>query len=108
MIVKVLFALLLCFLAYRAYQYHYCYKEYLRFKKEGVVFNDKNGFSFFRDIQQLVAGCNKSPTDFPFSRLVKEILGVEVLPPVTGLVFLGGVLAVSVNSAEFLEDIYIN
>jgi hypothetical protein len=56
----------------------------------------------------LVAGCNKSPTDFPFSRLVKEILGVEVLPPVTGLVFLGGVLAVSVNSAEFLEDIYIN
>jgi len=30
------------------------------------------------------------------------------LPPVTGLIFLGGNIALSINTVDFLEDIYVN
>lgn len=42
--------IIIVFVSYYSYRLCKCYLEYLDFKKQGVVFNDKDGFSFFRDI----------------------------------------------------------
>ncbi len=37
-----------------------------------------------------------------------EMFEMNPLPPVTGLIFLAGNLALSINTVDFLEDIYVN
>ena len=108
MILKILAAVLVSYLAYRVYCLYYLYTEYLRYKKQGVPFNDRYGFSFFRDAKAIVAGLNKIPTDCPWAKVLMEAFDLNPLPPVTGLIFLGGNIALSINTVDFLEDIYVN
>jgi hypothetical protein len=67
LLVKILGIILVSYLAYRAYCLYCLYTEYLSYKKQGVPFNDKQGFSFFRDAKAIVAGLNKNPTDCPWA-----------------------------------------
>jgi len=108
MILGVFAAAVVSYLAYRVYRLYYLYTEYLRYKKQGVPFNDREGFSFFRDAKALTYGLNKIPTDFPWAKVLMEAFNLNPLPPVTGLIFLGGHIALSINTVDFLEDIYVN
>ncbi len=49
MLLKILGAALLFVLLIRAHKMLTVYLQYRSFKKQGVVFNDRHGFSFFRD-----------------------------------------------------------
>jgi len=108
MIVKIFAAVVVSYLAYRVYYLYYLYTEYLRYKKQGVPFNDRQGFSFFRDAKAITTGLNKTPTDMPWAKVLMEAFDLNPLPPVTGLIFLGGNIALSINTVDFLEDIYVN
>jgi hypothetical protein len=84
-----------------------CYFEYRRFKAQGVIFNDSMGFSHFRDMATMKKAVKDNPTDYPWSEWQIKALGVDALPPITGVIFPGKV-GLSVNSVEFLNDIYVN
>jgi hypothetical protein len=43
----------------------------------------------------------------PWTEILKGLFEVEELPPVTGLIYLGGAGLV-INTADMLEDIFIN
>ena len=58
--------IILTWIAYYCYRLYSCYLEYLSFKKQGVVFNDKEGFSFFRDILNLKKCTSENPNDCPW------------------------------------------
>lgn len=75
---------------------------------DGVPFSDKNGFSFFRDAKAITLGMRKDPLGMPWTEIQEELFEVSELPPITGLIFLGSVLCLSINTADFLEDIFIN
>ncbi len=66
-LLKILGFILVSFLAYRAYLLYCLYTEYLNYKKQGVPFNDKLGFSFFRDAKAIVAGLDRKKTDLPWA-----------------------------------------
>ena len=44
----------------------------------------------------------------PWTEILQELFEVSELPPITGLVHLGGVISLSINTADFLEDIFVN
>ena len=44
----------------------------------------------------------------PWTEILQELFEVSELPPITGLVHLGGVIGLSINTADFLEDIFVN
>ena len=102
MILGVFAAAVVSYLAYRVYRLYYLYTEYLRYKKQGVPFNDREGFSFFRDAKALTYGLNKIPTDMPWAKVLMEEFDLNPLPPVTALIFLGGNIALSINTVDFL------
>jgi hypothetical protein len=108
MIFNTIILLLVSYLAYRVYLLIHLYTEYLRYKKQGVPFADKNGFSFVRDANAIRLESLKHPTAMPWTEIQQELFGVSELPPVTGLIFLGGVIALSINTYDWLEDIYVN
>lgn len=95
------------YVANRVYKLYHCYTEYLRYKKQGVPFADQHGFSFFRDTAALTNGCDKDRYSMPWTEILKGLFEVEELPPVTGLIYLGGAGLV-INTADMLEDIFIN
>jgi hypothetical protein len=53
MIGTVLLAIPLLYIFYRVLGIIYSYSEYKRYKAQGVVFMDKDGFSVFRDIMTM-------------------------------------------------------
>ena len=108
MIFNTILLTVVSYLAYRAFGMYHLYTEYLRYKKQGVPFSDKNGFSFFRDAKAITLGMRKDPLGMPWTEIQEELFEVSELPPITGLIFLGGVLGLSINTADFLEDIFIN
>jgi hypothetical protein len=108
MIFNTILLTVVSYLAYRAYGMYHLYTEYLRYKKQGVPFSDMNGFSFFRDAKAITLGMRKDPLGMPWTEIQEELFEVSELPPITGLIFLGGVLGLSINTADFLEDIFIN
>ena len=89
---------------YRLYQ---CYLEYLRFKKQGVIFNDKDGFSFIRDSRKLRSCAKENPNGCPWLTWQQHAHGVKTLPPITGVIIFDQ-LFLSINRVDFLEDIYVN
>ncbi len=66
-----------------------------------------NGFTLFGNYSFLAALIKKYPTTFAYGTGMKEVLGVDVLPPITGQVF-GGAVLLTINSVDYLTDIYIN
>ena len=66
-----------------------------------------NGFTYFGDYQLFAALSKKYPTTFACGTGMKEVLGVDVLPPITGQVFCGTVV-LFINSVDYLTDIYVN
>jgi hypothetical protein len=108
MIFNTVVLLVVTYLAYRVYGLYHLYTEYLRYKKQGVPFSDKNGFSFIRDAKTIRLENLKNPCGVPWTEIQQELFEVSELPPVTGLIFLGGVIALSINTYDFLEDIFVN
>jgi hypothetical protein len=76
-------------------------------KGQGVAFNDKQGFSLFRDPLALAKMSKQNPTDNPWVQWLRNVFGEGLLPPVAGVILMGQV-AFMVNSVDFLNDIYIN
>jgi hypothetical protein len=66
-----------------------------------------NGFTLFGNYPFLAALIKKYPTTFAYGTGMKEVLGVSVLPPITGQVF-SGFVVLSINSVDYLTDIYVN
>ena len=108
MILNTIILTVVSYLAYRAYGMYKLYGEYLRYKKQGVPFNDKHGFSFFRDAKALTLGMHKDPYGMPWTEILQAQFEVSELPPITGMIHQGGAIGLSINSADFLEDIFIN
>ena len=66
-----------------------------------------NGFTIFGNYPFLAKLVKKYPTTFAYGTGMKEVLGVDVLPPITGQV-LGSRISLQINSVDYLTDIYVN
>lgn len=77
--------------------------QYLYYKKQGVAFNDKQGFNYFRDI-----GVFKNEImgkEFGmFNAIAKQNDGN--IPHVYGFIIPGS-LFLTINSCEYLEAVYV-
>jgi hypothetical protein len=90
---------------YRLFKIIQGYFDYLYYKKQGVVF--VNGFTLFGNFMFVAALGKKYPTTFAYGTGLKEVLGVDVLPPITGQ-FFRDVVVLTINSVDYLTDIYVN
>ena len=68
---------------------------------------DKDGFSVTRDIMSIKKLLDEDPYEFPWARFQIIALGVDTIPPITGVVVPGQTM-LSINSADFLDDLYVN
>ena len=107
MIGTVLVAIPLLYIIYRVFGFIYSYFEYRRYKAQGVVFMDRDGFSVSRDIMTMKKSLDSDPYDYPWAQFQMNALGVSKIPPITGVIF-PGLTTLSINSADFLDDIYVN
>ena len=69
MVLNAIILLLLSYLAYRVYLLIHLYTKYLRYKKQGVPFSDKNGFSFIRDAKAIRLESLKNPCGMPWTEI---------------------------------------
>ncbi len=69
MIFNTVVLLVVTYLAYRVYGLYHLYTEYLRYKKQGVPFSDKNGFSFIRDAKTIRLENLKNPCGVPWTEI---------------------------------------
>jgi len=73
-----------------------------------VVFTGNNTFSVLRDVLNLVRVLGKYPHAFNQEQFLRESFNAEeYLPPIVG-VSVFGLVILCVNSAECLQDLYVN
>ena len=60
-----------------------------------------------RDVLAMQKAMEENPNDYPWVDWQLKAHNCNTLPPITGLVF-PGILALSINSVDFLDDIYVN
>lgn len=102
-----LFAPIVAFIVLRFYSILVSYFDYRKYRAQGVPFNDKQGFSVMRDIVTMKKAMDDNPFDYPWVGWQLKAHGGTTLPPITGIIF-PGIMSLSINSADFLDDIYIN
>ncbi len=101
-----LLSMIMCYISYRIFCSITIFFEYKRLKAAGVAFNDKNGFSLIRDLISLRNAFSTAPFEYPFLTAQYNNYGTRNLPPITGIIMPIRVM-LSINSCDFLEDIYV-
>lgn len=87
---------LVVFKVYEAVEHYF---EYVRFKKEGVVFMNENSYSFIKDVARIVEVRNKHPNCFSQLKMFKNNFKDEPLPAIIGMITFGRVM-LTFTSAE--------
>ena len=82
MLLKAVVGVLLSYIAYRLMALVKGYYQYKRMCQSGVVF--PNGFSYTKDLMDLIAIIEERPTCFDWSEALKRKLGVSRLPQLVG------------------------
>ena len=100
---------LLLWILLQVLKYFIAWKKYRNLKRQGVFFNDSQGFSVQTDLKVLDKIREQYLYVFPLTSFVRACAGVkkeDPQPPIFGMVVPGEVL-LFVNTCKFLEDIYI-
>jgi hypothetical protein len=85
MIFKLIIGIVVILVAYHFLKVGITYKKYLQYKKQGLVFNDKDGFSAGRDMALFREHQRSCPTSIvSWTNMLKSFCGEEV-PPLVGL-----------------------
>ena len=88
MLIKIFIAFFTGWLLWRIYQTVLGYKDYLYYKKQGVVFAG-DSWSFTRDMKALISTIQKYPCAFSWFRLFRLQFGEGPLPSVICLILMG-------------------
>ena len=100
LIIKVVLTILVLLLLLKVWG---CWKTYLNYKKQGVAFNDRQGFSLLSDTNLLIN--EVIGEDFKWLQAISKCCD-GVIPPIFGWIF-PEIIGLSLNSVEYLEGIYV-
>jgi hypothetical protein len=106
-VLKIALGIVALFFAWQFYKYYKCWKSYLSYKRQGVVFDDAKGFSVFKDMLNLGRILSEYKTEFGWLRWTQGLCGgTTLLAPVSGFTALTGAV-IQFNTVQHLEDIYV-
>jgi hypothetical protein len=90
---------------YRFYQLIKNFLSYKRLKAQGVVF--PNGYHLWADLVALTKILDEEKNHINWGGMIRKSLKVDIIPPVTGVIMEAAPF-VSISSAHYLQDLYIN
>lgn len=93
-------------IAYRLYKLALGYGQYRKLRAQGIP-AVAGGFSILKDVLGMERISEENPNALDLSEMCRREMGVDVLPPATMLQIFGKPLLL-INSAEYLQDIYVN
>ena len=92
--------------AYRLYKLLVFYGQYRKLRAQGIP-AVSGRYNILKDLIGLDAISKENPNALEMSALCRRTMNVEALPPATIFSMFGRPLLL-INSAEYLQDIYVN
>lgn len=93
-------------IAFRLYKLALGYNEYRKLRAQGIP-AVSGGFTILKDVLGMEEILKENPNALDMSYMCRRAMKVDSLPPACQLLMFGKPL-VLINSAEYLQDIYIN
>ena len=93
-------------IVFRLYKLAIVYGQYRKLRAQGIP-AVAGGFTIFRDVIGVVSIMKSNPNALELSTLCRRSMNVDSLPPATIFSMMGRPWLL-INSAEYLQDIYVN